>query len=373
MIVCQRATRSSPFSILRYDNSGRQTREGNALKFSLLSATSIFALFAATVLPGRSAGFAAEISIDLVEPSDWVGIASGAVPTAPPGVAAGTKPDEDFASSADGAAQFDAVGKARATGRAMIAPLIGTLGKGSLPHEKPGATVFAAAGSQIGFVDGGDTAAGLSDSVDTDALTSSNSRTATITVAGGTRSSRVGSGSVPYVAFANSDQATPATAGLPERVQPDIGYRDPPLIAPAGKSNLMAASFSDAGTAAVRIGGSARQSNVRGCVVTFDHRLIGEVQTIIGSRADITGDGTKVFLSASVSANPRADAMRYLASVVDPTTANSITQTVGGLQVQVGLSLSLGPNRGDITTIFESLKGRIPANGGPLNNLLALP
>ena len=304
-----------------------------------------------------------------MEPSDWAGIASGAVPTVPPGVAAGTKPDDDFASSAAGAAQFDAVSKARATGQARIVPLIGTLGNGALPGEKPGGTVFVAAGSQTGFADGGDTASGAAGSASANALTPSSSRTATITVAGGAHLSRVGSGSVPYVAIANSDQATLAAVGLPERTQPDIGYHDPPLIAPAEKSNLMAASFSDAVTAAMRIADSARLSKVRGSVVTFDNRLIDHVQAIIGSRGNTTDEGTKVFLSASVSANPRADATRYLAAAVDPTTANSIAQTVEG----AGPSPSLRPNGGDSATISESLKGKIPARGGPLNDSLALP
>jgi hypothetical protein len=337
-----------------------------ALKFSLLSATSFFATFAAIVGPGQPAAFAAAISVGLVGSIDWTGKASDTVPTVPPGVAAGAKPDEDFASSAGGATQLGAVGKARATAQAAVAPLIGTTGDGSLPGEKPGGTVFVAVGSQIGFADGSDLTVGASGSPGISASTLSGSRTATITVASGAKLSRAGSGRVSFVASAHSDPAKPAAGDSPERAQPDTGYHYAPLVISTDKTNLMAASFSDDVTGAVRIGGPVPPSKIHGSVATFDHRLIEQVQTIIGSHDDTASDGTKLFLSASVSANPLADATRYLAAVIDPMSANSIAQAVEGVRVAVS-------NGGDGTTVYNSLEGKIPANGGPLNNLLALP
>src|ERR1700722_14760485 len=120
-----RVTQSTRFAMLRLEDQSHKFVR-SALKPSPLLATSIFALFAAGVGPGQSGGCANEISVDFAGPVDWASVATSAAPPLFSEMATGTKPDEDFASTAAGTAQLGAVDKARATGRAIIAPLIGT-------------------------------------------------------------------------------------------------------------------------------------------------------------------------------------------------------------------------------------------------------
>jgi hypothetical protein len=336
------------------------------LKPSPLLATSIFALFAAGVGPGQSGGCANEISVDFAGPVDWASVATSAAPTLFSEMATGTKPDEDFASTAAGTAQLGAVDKARAAGRAIIAPLIGTSGNGSALGEVPGVTVFVAAGSQIGFSDGGDIASGSSG---THTLTPGGSRTATITVVSGMNLSRVGWGRPPNFPFANSDPHAVATGGLAEKAQPDAGNHARPVTL-GEKANLMAANFSDAVTVTMRLA-APTPWEVRGSVAIFDRRATKGVQPIIGFRAYTTHSGAKGLFSASVGANPRAEIARYLTAVVDPLLENPIIEAVEGFQVRLSASLSSSGN--DIATVYNSLIGKIPATVGALNNSLALP
>src|ERR1035438_8962322 len=173
-----------------------------AVKFSLISATSIFALFSAAVGPAHAAVLSAapgQANIyDLVQDgmtssdggdatvtrqdplivatsaleaarghrltSGFTGqvdleVANTGYPTIPLGAAPGTKPDEDLASTITGstdAAQWNAWRKAQAIGQVRVASLIGTVGTGPAPTDKFGSTVFLVAGSSGSFNDGGD-------------------------------------------------------------------------------------------------------------------------------------------------------------------------------------------------------------------------
>src|SRR5271165_5172302 len=138
-------------------------------------------------------------------------LAAGAVTgRVPLGAAAGTRPDDDFATAITGAWQWNATQKARVMGATRTAPLIGTIGSGPVAGDTLGKTVFVAEGSRPGFNDSHGEHGVRSSSVAA-AFAPSSTSTATITVAGaGNFHQRDNDGY--SVATANSLRATPPPA-----------------------------------------------------------------------------------------------------------------------------------------------------------------
>lgn len=431
------------------------------MRFSLISATSIFALLSAAVGPvhagvvtvtpaqtniydfvhdGMTSADGGDQTVSREEPSvlaikaletanvsrqrqsftgpvDPVSQTSAAVPRVPLGAAPGTHPDDDFATPISGAWNWDRSQKALATGIALIAPLIGTVGNGQAQASgaKPGTTVFVEAGSSPSFNDSSNFASAVRRSSVAVAYAPSSTSTATITVAGA-GNFRGPAGSGFSVAAANSLQTMKTTAEAPPRgvdmtdaAQPTLGFHYAPA-ASAAKGNAIEASFSDAVTAtgqfaqlrmparvqtselrAGRIGGASNgavqtSQLARGGIQTSEvasgqgqalrtqtseiasetiSRLI-DLSQPVGGDGDTHGDGTRTFISASVSANPTVTATRYLANVVDTATVAQAGRTVEAFQI--------GPTRtGSGTTVADPLHGKIMASAGPLNNSLALP
>ncbi len=268
------------------------------MKYSLISATSFFALFAAAACPGYAAevmsapvqtnlydlvhdgmtsadGGDATVSsvsplVSAVEalematvtwqtasftgPVDLAASPNVAFPRVPLGAAPGTRPDDDFATPITGAWQWNAVQKAHALGVAHLAPLIGTIGNGPAATDKTGDTVFVAAASRPTFGDGDNGEGGVRSSSVAMAYAPSSTNTATITVAGAGNFRQRGDTGFS-VAAANSLRSTPvsepAAAGgvaLSEAAPPTLGYNYTPAVS-GTKGNAVEASFSDAITA----------------------------------------------------------------------------------------------------------------------------
>lgn len=423
------------------------------MKFSLISATSIVALFSAAIGPSHAALLTAvpvEANIyDLVQdgvtsadggdrtvtrqdplvsavtaletatlhwqessftgPVDPTATAGIAFPRVPMGAAPGTRPDDDFATPIAGAWQWSDLQKAHAIGQTRIASLIGTIGNGSSGGDKSGSTVFASS-SPTGFNDGG----GERSSSVAVAFSSSSTSTATITVAGaGNFRQRAGSGF--SVAAANSlrampaatDQAPPAVV-LAEAAQPTLGFNYVPVPNPATKGNSVEASFSDAVTATgvfARIGTPAALARIQTSEVqtgrgqpgqaasgkiqtselqpnqgwparlqtsdasVADRQMIDLTQPIEGPPSGTQADGTRTYISASVSAKPSTVSAFYLANVVNAAPTVVTGQTVEAFQV----GPTPGPRGGAGTTVTDPLHGKVMASAGALNNSLALP
>jgi len=313
--------------------------------------------------------------VSFTGPVDSSAAVGSVFPRVPLGAAPGTRPDDDFATPLTGAWHWNAWQKSLAVGLDRIAPLIGTIGNGPSPSDKPGSTVFVAEGPPASFNDGG--APGVRSSSVT-AFAPSSTSTATITVAGaGNFRQRAGSGF--SVAAANSLQAMPkvsepaaGTVVLADAGQPTLGYHYAP--APAGPAPA-AASFSGAVTAVGRFAridtpllpAKAQASDV---AATYA-RLIDLTQPIEGKTTGTHVDGTRTFLSASVSANPATTAALYVANVVNSAPASRVGQTVEAFQI--------GPTPGPRTpsstgtSVSDPLHGKIMASAGALNNSLALP
>jgi len=194
-----------------------------------------------------------------VGPADRTNTESHGYPTVPLAAAQGTRPDDDFASSAKDAPYWNARQKAAAIGQERIASLIGTVGNGPTVTDKSGSTVFLVAGNPVGFNDGGIEAGGRSSSVGY-AFAPSASSTATITIAGAGNLSRQRPGGGFTIAAANSLQVSPPVDGdapqsleMADAAQPTLGYTYAPQGAAQGnataRTNSVAASFSDAITA----------------------------------------------------------------------------------------------------------------------------
>ena len=273
------------------------------MKFSLISATSIFALLSASAGVAQAGVFGTarvpsnlyDLVHDGMTSSDggdrtvasqdlsvsataaleaatrhWrTSTATGSVdltaeiqgyPVVPLGAAPGTAPEEELASSVTGSGQWDVVRKARALGQARVAALIGTVGNGPPADDKSDSTVFVSVGSSAGFNGGNE----LGPRVNAYAFAPSSTSTATITVAGGGNLSRQGFGGGFGLAASNSLQAVPPTIAdaappvgalsppatvLADTLQPSLGYQYAPVNRPARKDAAVAASFSDAVTA----------------------------------------------------------------------------------------------------------------------------
>ncbi|MSP00336.1 MAG: hypothetical protein EXR07_04690 [Acetobacteraceae bacterium] len=265
------------------------------MRLTLISATSIFALFAASVGLTHAAALNTAVSqtniFDLVQdgdlspdgdgrmsaiaataletmlggwrrasftgPVDQPALLGRAFPATPLGAARGVKLDEDVVTTVVGLGMAaDAMQKMAALGQARIAPLIGTVGNGLGPNEKPGRTVFVAAGGLAGFNDGGNVATvGKGPSI-AYAFAPSSTSTATITVAGAGNLSRQGIGNAPYVAAFNglqgiapANQQSPQPATLSAMAEPALGYRYASPPNPGSRTSSVAASFSSVATA----------------------------------------------------------------------------------------------------------------------------
>ena len=444
------------------------------MKFSLISATSIIALFSAAVGPAHAAALTAAPSqsnlydlvhdgmtsadggdgtVPLQDPSvtalqalesqigglriagftgsaDALVAAGNAYPAVPLNAAAGTKVVDDLVTPSVSAGQYEAQRKARAVGEERMAALIGTIGNGPTVDTKNGSTVFVSAGSSAGFNDGGEPTGPRSSSM-AYAFAPSSSGTATITVAGAGNLPRQDNGL--SVIEANSLQATPdagpdATPALTmtDRAPPTLGYNYTPAIAasvsPSAKANTVAAVFSDVVTATgarvadrvvpgavqtsqVQTGNGKIQTSqlqtgtgrVQTSQVQTDNGKVqtsqvqpsrsGRVQTSEaaaalsklldlsqpGPRGTNQGDGTRTFLSASVSANPAETAALYMADAVNAAPG------IAAARVSVE-AFQIGPTPGAktqasaaSTTVADPLHGKILASAGPLNSNLALP
>jgi hypothetical protein len=267
------------------------------VKFSLISATSIFALLSASIGPAHSAvldtaqaqqniydlvhdGLASsdggdntvtnqdpmvtavialEASVNALQSISFTGridqlaAAGNGYPLIPLGVARGAKPDEDLASATSGTTPIDAMQKARNVGQERLASLVGSVGNGPSPKDAPGDTVFIASTGKPSFTDAGGDADGASGPSVAYAFAPSSTSTATFTVAGTGNMSRQWAGNDSYVVAANSLQAAPqadtnASSGvkMAEAGEPTLGYSYAPAAKTAAKGNEVAASFSDA-------------------------------------------------------------------------------------------------------------------------------
>jgi len=399
--------------------SGRLVR---GVRYSLISATSIFALAAASAAHGYVHDPApSETNLyDLVHDSDSnvaapdpratavmalqrteidrqgasftgpidVSTAAGtAFPLVPLGAAPGTPPDEDFATQYTGAWHWNAWQKALAIGVARIAPLIGTIGNGFSPNDKPASTVFIAEGNHTGFSDGG-VLGSMRRLTAVNGFGPSSTSTATMTVTGPANiPQRAGSGfSAPAPTGAEPRPA--ASQPAPVATEPPTpSYHYAPQPSPGGKSNMVAASFSNAitasGSAALVYkpvvpsndqpgtgsgGSNSLPTNEEAAIYA---RLIVVTLPVDGQANTIHADGTRAFLSASVSANPEAAATSYVMSVLDAVRAGASVQTIEGFQIgQVNGARTPG---GAATRVVDPLQGKVMAGVGPLDNSLALP
>ena len=356
---------------------------------------------AAMALEATSVGWREISSTGPVDPSAAAGSAFSRVPL---GAAPGTRPDDDFATPITGAWHWNTWQKALAIGMARIAPLIGTVGDGTSANDKPGSTVFVAEASRPGFNDGR-----TARSPSVAAFAASSTSTATITVAGaGNFRQRAGSGFA--TAAANSLQRH-AGAGRTGTAGGHAGRRGAAnarlsLCAganPATNPNAVAASFSNAVTAN-GVFAQINPSETLGKIQTSEARaqsgqgqpgqgqpgqgrpelaltsdaagvyakLIDLSQPIAGKANATHVDGTRSFISASVSANPSAAAALYLANVVNaPSSGPAAGQTVEAFQI--GPTPGVSTRSGAGKSVADPLHGKIMASVGALNNSLALP
>jgi hypothetical protein len=348
-------------------------------------------LSAVTALEATNAGWRQVSSTGPVDPAP---AASTVFPRVPLGAAPGTWPDDDFATPITGAWHWTSWQKALATGMARIAPLIGTIGDGPSSGDKPGSTVFVAEGSAASFNDRG--AVGGARSASVTAFAPSSTSTATITVAGaGNFRPRAGSGF--SVAAATSLRAMPAagepaplSVAMAEAAQPTMGFHYAPAPNPATKPNAVEASFSGAATATgsfaqlnepatsgkIQTGqlatGQGRPGKLQASDAAATYaRLIDLTQPIDGKAGTTQVDGTRTFISASVSADPATTAALYMASVVHAAPVAPAGQTVEAFQI--GPTPGARTQGGPGTTVADPLHGKIMASVGPLNNSLALP
>jgi hypothetical protein len=387
------------------------------MKYSLICATSIFALAAswsahayvltpapaaanlydlvhdgdtAATTPGPLAIAAAALQateIDQQEagftgPADRFAAAGAAFPQVPLGAAPGAPADNDFATQIAGTWHWTAWQKALAIGAARIAPLIGTIDNGGSPDEKPGSTVFVAQSSLTGF-NGGSSLDRRRRSAN--AFAASSTSTATMTVTGPANfRQRAGSG---FSVAAPNDVPPQPEISEPAPAPPMPSYHYAPQTGPVANGNLATASFSQAVTAAGAlellhkpvVPANSQTSAARGrpnslptsgAAATYA-RLIDVTLPIDGQANTTWLDGTRTFLPASVSANPTAMAGRYVASVLNAAPANQSGQTVEAFQI----GQTRGPNTSDgaTTSVADPLRGKIMAGAGPLDNSLALP
>jgi hypothetical protein len=96
------------------------------------------------------------------------------------------------------------------------------------------------------------------------------------------------------------------------------------------------------------------------------------VEALLDPNDGQQGDGTRTFLSTSVSANPSESAATYLASVIRRTPDGS-TSAASVEAFEVGPAPGAKTTADASTTVPAPLGGKILASVGPLNSALALP
>ena len=270
------------------------------MKFSLISASSIIALLAASIGPGHAAVLnansqqlnifdlvhdgqtssdggdvtvtpqaAGDMAVLALEAStsglqtigftgraDTTSLLGHGYPQVPLGVARGSAPDNDLASSAGEVWRMDALQKSRTIGQERMASLIGIVGGGgNSAGDKSGATVFVQEDSKVGFRDGGSEGIGPNTNSIAFANTPSSTGTATITIAsGGLEPSSAGDAG--YVVAANSLRAAPmpdanasTEVAMAETARTTISYNYAPPASVEPKGSTVEASFSGAITA----------------------------------------------------------------------------------------------------------------------------
>jgi hypothetical protein len=240
---------SSPSNIYDLVHDGMTSSDGgdNTVTSQDLSVSAVVALEASTQ-GWQTAGSTGRIER----------VAAG-YPKIPLGAAQGTKPDEDLASAASGLANTEAPvdprQKAYEIGQARVASLVGTIGNGPSAKDKTGSTVFVADGTKLAFNDGGE-ASGPGGPSSAFAFAPSSTSTATITVAGAGNLSRQWAGNGSYAVAANSlqiapptDDAAPKTVAMSDATETTLGYSYAPAATTIAKGNAVEASFSDAVTA----------------------------------------------------------------------------------------------------------------------------
>jgi hypothetical protein len=323
-----------------------------------------------------------------------------AYPAIPLGAAAGTRPADGLVLEVPttGNLQWDAMLKARAVGAERMASLIGSIGIGQPDKDKSSGTVFMAAASPAGFNDGGDPdGAGTSSVVAAYAPSSTSS--ATITVAGNLSRQN---NNLAVVAANSLQRMTPGAVDAPvllsDATQPTRGFVYAPISNPEAKLIALPASFSDAATAnGVRIADwkspSAIQTSeaavVQGVTRNSDVSRMVRVQTSevgpdlarspdrVSANLVAAGatqvDGTRRFMSVSVSANPTASAALYMANVVSAAPTSPIGQATTVEAFQIGPRTNATAPTLAVSTVSQPLGGKIFASAGPLNSNLALP
>ena len=378
------------------------------MKFSLISATSIFALAASwpgyayvvTLTPGMPNRYdlqrdGATASLPALQANAFNGWEAGftgpvdrsaaigrAFPLVPLGAAPGAPPDDDFATPLTGAWRWDAGQKALAIGVARMAPLIGTIDNGNSPDRKPLSTVFIAQRSLTNERENRLRSGAVN------FFAPSGTSTATITVSGPANLRRRAEGGFSVATPNNAEPVQAATEPAQTAAEPPAQlYRYAPQTGPGVKGNLVTASFGDAAAAS----GSApltykpvvpasRQTGIpagrpnslpTGEGPAIDARLIDVTLPIPGRANAHWADAPRTFLPASVSANPTASVSRYVTSVLDAAFVNKAAQSVEAFQI--GPWMPAAPLSGVTADAVDSLRGKIMAGVGPLDNSLTLP
>jgi hypothetical protein len=114
-----------------------------------------------------------------------------------------------------------------------------------------------------------------------------------------------------------------------------------------------------------------QRSQFQSLEASGDAKLADLVPSIVGPQDATQGDGTRMLMSSSVSANPTATAATYMANLIREAPTGPTTQsTVEAFEIAPAAGAKA---QGSPTTVNEPLGGKIMASAGPLNSALALP
>jgi hypothetical protein len=114
-----------------------------------------------------------------------------------------------------------------------------------------------------------------------------------------------------------------------------------------------------------------QRSQFQSLETSGDAKLADLVPSIVGPQDATQGDGTRMLMSSSVSANPTATAATYMANLIrEAPTGPTVQSTVEAFEIApaAGAKAQSSP-----TTVNEPLGGKIMASAGALNSALALP
>jgi hypothetical protein len=114
-----------------------------------------------------------------------------------------------------------------------------------------------------------------------------------------------------------------------------------------------------------------QRSQFQSLETSGDAKLADLVPSIVGPQDATQGDGTRMMMSSSVSANPTATAATYMANLIrEAPTGPTAQSTVEAFEIApaAGAKAQSSP-----TTVNEPLGGKIMASAGALNSALALP